>query len=172
MVPEQGTTAEDGDEQTLNEQDPAAIVGRRVRDIRTGLNLTQAELAERLGAKRPYIAGIEAGTRTPSLPYLFKIARALGVRPAQLLEDPDAKEEQTRQVLLVLEEARRESEERHQRELAGAVADFQTRTQQTLTQARREADERVKKTALLAGLGGIFGALLSTSSKDDDDGDI
>ena len=41
-------------------------------------DLTQAELARRMGVKRPYEAGLEAGTRNPTLGQLANIADALG----------------------------------------------------------------------------------------------
>ena len=61
-------------------------VGMRVKRLRTKKELTQAALAERVDVHRVYIAQIEAGTKTPSLPTLAKLARALGVPVARLLE--------------------------------------------------------------------------------------
>jgi transcriptional regulator with XRE-family HTH domain len=53
-------------------------VGAEVRRARAELDLTQAELARRMGVKPPYIAGIEAGTRNLTLGQLANIADALG----------------------------------------------------------------------------------------------
>ena len=61
-------------------------VGMRVKRLRKKKELTQAALAERVDVHRIYIAQIEAGTKTPSLPTLAKLARALGVPVARLLE--------------------------------------------------------------------------------------
>jgi transcriptional regulator with XRE-family HTH domain len=58
----------------------------RVRRFRKMKELTQAALAKRVGVHRIYIAQIEAGTKTPSLPTLAKLAKALGVRVTALLE--------------------------------------------------------------------------------------
>jgi transcriptional regulator with XRE-family HTH domain len=57
----------------------------RVKRLRQKKNLTQATLAERVGVHRIYIAQIEAGTKTPSLPTLAKLAKALGVPVTALL---------------------------------------------------------------------------------------
>jgi transcriptional regulator with XRE-family HTH domain len=56
----------------------AARVGTEVRRARQEQNLTQAELARRMGVKPPYIAGLEAGTRNLTLGQLANIADALG----------------------------------------------------------------------------------------------
>ena len=46
-----------------------------VRDLRTRLNLTQADLAEKLGVSRQTINAIETEKYDPSLPLAFKIAK-------------------------------------------------------------------------------------------------
>jgi transcriptional regulator with XRE-family HTH domain len=56
----------------------AARLGAEVRRARQEQNLTQAELARRMGVKPPYIAGLEAGTRNLTLGQLANIADALG----------------------------------------------------------------------------------------------
>jgi transcriptional regulator with XRE-family HTH domain len=61
-------------------------IGMRTKRLRKKKDLTQAALAERVGVHRIYIAQIEAGTKTPSLPTLAKLAKALGVRVAALVE--------------------------------------------------------------------------------------
>ena len=58
----------------------------RVKRFRKKRELTQAVLAERVGVHRIYVAQIEAGTKTPSLPTLAKLAKALGVPVTALLE--------------------------------------------------------------------------------------
>jgi transcriptional regulator with XRE-family HTH domain len=47
--------------------------------------ITQTELAERTGIKRPNIARIEAGKHRPSLDTLEKIAEALNLTVAALV---------------------------------------------------------------------------------------
>ena len=46
-----------------------------VRDIRTQLSWTQADLAERLGVSRQTVNAIETEKYDPSLPLAFKIAK-------------------------------------------------------------------------------------------------
>ena len=46
-----------------------------VRELRGALNLTQADLAERLGVSRQTVNAIETGKYDPSLPLAIKIAR-------------------------------------------------------------------------------------------------
>ena len=51
------------------------------------LGWTQADLAARVGTSRIYIAQIEGGfAKTCSLPMLARVAKALRVKPAALLE--------------------------------------------------------------------------------------
>lgn len=54
--------------------------------------MTQAELADRIGVTRQTIIAIEQGRYSPSLEVAFKIAHALGVRLDEVFEYP--KEEQ------------------------------------------------------------------------------
>jgi transcriptional regulator with XRE-family HTH domain len=56
----------------------AARLGAEVRRARQEQNLTQAELARRMGVKPPYVAGLEAGTRNLTLGQLANLADALG----------------------------------------------------------------------------------------------
>jgi putative transcriptional regulator len=56
-----------------------AVLGNRLKDLRTGLGLTQAELAERVGVSRKTINTVENGIFTPSATLALLLARALGV---------------------------------------------------------------------------------------------
>lgn len=49
-----------------------------IRDYRLKAGLTQAELAERVGATRQTIIAIETEKYSPSLELAFRIARAFG----------------------------------------------------------------------------------------------
>jgi len=53
----------------------AAIIAARMQ-----AGLTQAELADRMGTKQPYIARLEAGATNPSHKTLERIAAATGSR--------------------------------------------------------------------------------------------
>lgn len=46
---------------------------------RLAANLTQAELADRVGTKQPAIARLENGTSNPTLDMMSRLARALSV---------------------------------------------------------------------------------------------
>ncbi|MGC4175453.1 helix-turn-helix transcriptional regulator [Demequina sp.] len=52
-------------------------VSNRIRDLRTERDLTQAELAMRLGVTRQTIIAIEQGRYSPSLEMAFQIAHEL-----------------------------------------------------------------------------------------------
>jgi transcriptional regulator with XRE-family HTH domain len=61
--------------------------GRRVRDIRVELGLSQEELAAKAGIDRTYISGIERGVRNISMRKLFQIADALKVDVCVFFEE-------------------------------------------------------------------------------------
>ena len=59
--------------------------GQRVRELRQAAGLSQEELAERCRLHRTYIGGIERGERNVGVLNLLQLARALQVRPGELL---------------------------------------------------------------------------------------
>ena len=61
-------------------------VGRNVRRYRLEKSWSQEELAFESGLHQTYLSGIENGTRNPTVTVLKKLADALGVPPAALLE--------------------------------------------------------------------------------------
>jgi len=61
------------------------IFGGRVQQVRLEKGLTQEGLADLAGFDRTYISLIERGKRNPSLTALCRLAKALGVMPADLL---------------------------------------------------------------------------------------
>jgi transcriptional regulator with XRE-family HTH domain len=63
-----------------------SVLGKKVKERRNKLKLTQERLAEISGLHRTYIAGIEKGKRNVSIKNLEKIARALKVKPDELLK--------------------------------------------------------------------------------------
>lgn len=62
------------------------IVGRNVRQLRALRGITQEHLALEADLDLTYVGGIERGNRNPSVVVLGKLARALGVEPADLLK--------------------------------------------------------------------------------------
>lgn len=63
---------------------PGNELDNSLKDHRARLELTQAELAERVGVSRKTINTVENGVFTPSATLALKIARALGVKVEQL----------------------------------------------------------------------------------------
>ncbi len=61
--------------------DVRKIVGLNIRKIRLEAELSQEELAARMGVEQFYISGLEAGHRNVTLVTLWKAALALGVEP-------------------------------------------------------------------------------------------
>lgn len=66
--------------------DVRKIVGLNVRKARIAAQLSQEELAGRMGVEQYYISGWEAGRRNPTLITLWRAAEALKVAPATLLD--------------------------------------------------------------------------------------
>lgn len=60
--------------------------GDKVADYRHKRDLTQEELAEKVGVDRSYMGFIERGERNPTLDKIDKIARALGISIRRLFE--------------------------------------------------------------------------------------
>lgn len=59
--------------------------GARVRQARTAIDLSQEALALRAGLDRSYVGQVERGERNVMLDNIYRLARALGVRPGDLL---------------------------------------------------------------------------------------
>ncbi|HEX7118010.1 MAG TPA: helix-turn-helix transcriptional regulator [Longimicrobiales bacterium] len=60
--------------------------GETVREIRRERGLSQEKLAAAAGLDRTYVGGIERGERNVALINIVKLARSLGVEPAELLK--------------------------------------------------------------------------------------
>ncbi len=61
-------------------------VGHNVKKYRERKGWSQEELAFESDYHRTYISGIERGLRNPTIVTLDRLAKALGVKPARLLE--------------------------------------------------------------------------------------
>lgn len=60
-------------------------VARRIREARLNIGLDHSQFAEKLGVKRPYVFELEGGTANPTLRTLHRVAKCLGMDPADLL---------------------------------------------------------------------------------------
>ena len=63
----------------------AATIGANVYRARVESELTQADLAARIGVHSTWVSNIECGRRTPSALSLVSLAEALGVSSDTLL---------------------------------------------------------------------------------------
>ena len=63
-------------------------LGRNVRHLRLELSLSQEALAEDAGIHRTYVSDVERGTRNPTITVVARLARALRVKPGELLDGP------------------------------------------------------------------------------------
>ena len=66
------------------------LISRRIRELRIGRGLSQAQLAEKADTTMPYINHIEKGRKKPSLEMLISIAVALDVSIDVLLHGNQA----------------------------------------------------------------------------------
>jgi transcriptional regulator with XRE-family HTH domain len=65
---------------------PLDVFGKRLRELRLKRKLSQEKLAEIAELHRNYVGLMERGESNVSLLTLVALARALGVRPAKLIE--------------------------------------------------------------------------------------
>ena len=68
------------------EEDPLKLFGVNLRRVRDGAGMSQEALAQEAKLDRAAISIIERGTRAANLRTILKLARALRVPPASLLE--------------------------------------------------------------------------------------
>ena len=62
-------------------------LGRRIKSLRRALDLTQQNLADKVEVSRIYIQALESNRRLPSMKLLGRLAPALGVEVADLVQD-------------------------------------------------------------------------------------
>lgn len=61
-------------------------LGENLKEIRMSKNITQSELAEKLGADKSFVSNIENGKTNPTLSTITSLAKALGVSTNELLK--------------------------------------------------------------------------------------
>lgn len=62
-------------------------LGRRIKEYRTSINMTQEALAEAVGISAVFVSQIESGNRKPSLETVFSISTTLNVPIDYLMKD-------------------------------------------------------------------------------------
>ena len=67
--------------------DLVLLLGRNLRKHRRLRGLSQEQLALEADMKRSYVSDLERGTRNPTVRALARLAGALGVRAADLLDE-------------------------------------------------------------------------------------
>ncbi len=72
------------------EGDLQKLVGRNVRRIRLGRNLTQQKLAEQIQMDPTYVSSIERGVRNLGLRTVERLAGMLSVPTRELLDESSA----------------------------------------------------------------------------------
>ncbi len=64
----------------------AQKLGRRIRELRNQMKLSQEKFALLINMDRTYFASVESGKRNISLKNIYKIARGLGVALEELFK--------------------------------------------------------------------------------------
>jgi transcriptional regulator with XRE-family HTH domain len=59
--------------------------GKVITQLRKDLGISQEELGFRSGYHRTYISQIERGIKSPSLKTIFNLAKALDIKPSELI---------------------------------------------------------------------------------------
>jgi transcriptional regulator with XRE-family HTH domain len=62
-------------------------IGRRIAAFRKKRGMTQEDLAGETELDRSYLSEIENGHKNLSVEVMVRIAKALGIKPAKMLED-------------------------------------------------------------------------------------
>jgi len=63
------------------------IFGANVRRYRVAAGLSQEAVAVKMGVDRAYVSGMERGQQNVTLLTMWHLAEALGIRPADLLDE-------------------------------------------------------------------------------------
>lgn len=66
-------------------KDPCELAAQKMREIRKEMDLTQAEVAEKVGISRVSIANIEIGAQKPTLETIYKFAIAFKKEVPEIL---------------------------------------------------------------------------------------
>ena len=94
--------------------DIAKVLGKRIRNYRTAMGLSQEKLAEFSGCHHTYIGQIERGEKNATIESIEKIATALDIPLSKLFEHMGAKESGLRNIPLECYEFISEKSEKEQ----------------------------------------------------------
>ncbi len=75
-----------GPEPTLNR-----MIGRELRKAREAVGLSQEQLAFQAGVHRTYVSMLERDKKSPTVAVLFRLCKALGIRPSRLIARVEAR---------------------------------------------------------------------------------
>jgi two-component system, response regulator len=81
--------------------DLKTLLGNAIKSTRSGLGISQEELAARAGLHRTYVSDVERGVRNPSLESVQKLAHALELSLPKLFERAGHGRNQLVEILLV-----------------------------------------------------------------------
>jgi transcriptional regulator with XRE-family HTH domain len=70
---------------------PSQSFGITLRECRKKAGLTQEELALEAGIERNYVSLIELGRNQPTITMIFKLAKALNIKPSKLMTLTESK---------------------------------------------------------------------------------
>lgn len=68
---------------------PHAALGRALRALRLAGGLSQEQLGLESGVQRNFISLIETGQNQPTIGTIFKLARALNIKPSKLVSEAE-----------------------------------------------------------------------------------
>ena len=71
------------------------LVGRRIKFLRIGKNVTQTSMAEQIGMSQTNLSNLETGRTAITLTNLFKIKEVLGCKMADFFVDFDGETKET-----------------------------------------------------------------------------
>lgn len=79
-------------------------VAERIQNLRQKHHMSQMDLALEAGISQGFLAMVESNRKIPTITTIFKIAQALDIHPAILLEDIDEnREEKKQQIIKMIE---------------------------------------------------------------------
>ena len=81
------------------------LVGRRIKFLRIGKNVTQTSMAEQIGMSQTNLSNLETGRTAITLTNLFKIKEVLGCKMRDFFVDSDAKQDGSERNSIELKDA-------------------------------------------------------------------